>query len=340
MNPSCPVSRNTIAWMDKHTELVNRAEYSPAEYVLLGDSIMSNFQWYKNSWKIYFHHEYINFGISGDRTQHVLWRVKFGLLPLHASVFIVHAGTNNICKNKPIQIALAILEIATCIRQRYPKAKIVITGLLPRGLYPSVIRDDIDTVNRYIAELSTNHHSGALYLKPENDWIRPNGTLDLQYYYKDKLHLIEKGYQKFFRYVLKILASCPPAVTTLPPCPPAAPTRPPCAPAAPTLLHCPPAAPTLLHCPPAALTLPPCPIAALTLPPCPIAALTLTPCPPASPTLPPCPPAAPTRRRRRRLRRRCHSPPPSSDDDDQSPAIQYLPRLRAVDFRLFDKLIS
>ena len=263
MNPSCPVPRQKIGWMDAHRELVKIAEYSTAEYVLLGDSIIHHFQRYEDSWKRYFQQKNINFGISGDRTQHVLWRVKYGLLPLHASVFIVHAGTNNISKNEPIHIAMAILQIATFIRQRHPKAKIVITGLLPRGLYPSAIRDDIASVNSYLEELSTNHHSGALYLKPENDWLCPNGTHNLRYYYKDKLHLIEEGYHKFSKYILKILASS---------------TN--------------------------------------------------------------CPPAAPTRRLLCLLRHRCHSPPPSSDDDDQSPAIQYLPRLRAVDFRHFDKLIS
>ena len=34
------------------------------------------------------------------------------------------------------------------------------------------------------------------YLSPDGDWIRENGCLDISLFYKDKLHLIEKGYLK------------------------------------------------------------------------------------------------------------------------------------------------
>ena len=38
-------------------------------------------------------------------------------------------------------------------------------------------------------------------MSPDGDWIRENGYLDISLFYKDKLHLIEKGY---FKLVLSI----------------------------------------------------------------------------------------------------------------------------------------
>ena len=44
--------------------------------------------------------------------------------------------------------------------------------------------------NKYV---NTDIH----YLSPDGDWTRENGCLDLSLFYKDKLHIIGKGYHKF-----------------------------------------------------------------------------------------------------------------------------------------------
>ena len=104
-------------------------------------------------------------GMRGDRTQHVLWRIKFGLLPANVNIVIIHAGTNNLGKNKPLEVAKGILQIGHAVRQRLPNSKIVITGLLPRDLKTSRYRDDVNTVNDYLCNMLKPGES-ILYLKP------------------------------------------------------------------------------------------------------------------------------------------------------------------------------
>ena len=72
--------------------------------------------------------------MRGDHIQHVLLRIKFGLMPLNPSMVIIYAGTNNLLKNEPREIAEGILQIVNLVKQRLPNSKVVITRLLPRGL--------------------------------------------------------------------------------------------------------------------------------------------------------------------------------------------------------------
>ena len=52
---------------------------STADVVLIGDSIVRHFEKYPNVLHRYFkHRKVIHFGLSSDRTQHVLWWIKFG----------------------------------------------------------------------------------------------------------------------------------------------------------------------------------------------------------------------------------------------------------------------
>ena len=53
-------------------------------------------------------------------------------------------------------------------------------------------------VNELLESKCTNYvNTDIHYLSPDGDWIRENGCLDTSLFYKDKLHLIEKGYHKF-----------------------------------------------------------------------------------------------------------------------------------------------
>ena len=89
----------------------------------------------------------------GDRIQQVLWRIKFGFLPVNVDIVTIHAGTNNLSKHKPVEVAEGNLQVGYAIKQRLPNSKIALTGLLPRGLKDSRFRNDIDSVNNYLGEI-------------------------------------------------------------------------------------------------------------------------------------------------------------------------------------------
>ena len=80
----------------------------------------------------------LNFGIGGDRTQNVLWRLQNGEIPKNVQTAIFRCGTNNIDKNDPEDIKTVILSIAYFILEKKPQADIIITGLsLETKKYPT-----------------------------------------------------------------------------------------------------------------------------------------------------------------------------------------------------------
>ena len=77
----------------------------PGDYDIefIGDSITQGWEGAgKNVWQeLYGQRKVINMGVSGDRTEHVLWRFEQGQLDgIKAKVAVVMIGTNNSNNNK------------------------------------------------------------------------------------------------------------------------------------------------------------------------------------------------------------------------------------------------
>src|SRR4051794_22498159 len=67
-------------WMALHQKFLDRAKQGHVDLLFLGDSITQG--WNDNEvWKRYYGPRHAaNFGIGGDQTQHVLWRIQNGEL--------------------------------------------------------------------------------------------------------------------------------------------------------------------------------------------------------------------------------------------------------------------
>src|SRR5439155_6273181 len=83
-----------------------------------------------------------NFGIGGDRTQHVLWRLQNGELEgIQPKVVMLMIGTNNsntnaktkIEDNTAEEIAAGVTAIVKEIHKRSPRTKVLLLGVFPRG---------------------------------------------------------------------------------------------------------------------------------------------------------------------------------------------------------------
>lgn len=83
---------------------------------------------------------FANFGYSGDRTEHVLWRFDHGELfgKLDPKVVMVMIGTNNTGHrmDPPADIADGVEAIVGRLTDRFPKAHILLLGIFPRGATP------------------------------------------------------------------------------------------------------------------------------------------------------------------------------------------------------------
>ena len=83
-----------------------------------------------------------NFGISGDRTQHVLWRMNHGELDgIKPKVVVLMIGTNNTGKendtittrNTVPETIAGVQAVVADIRAPLPDSKILLLGIFPRG---------------------------------------------------------------------------------------------------------------------------------------------------------------------------------------------------------------
>ena len=148
----------------------------------------------------------LNYGIAGDRTQHVLWRAENAALPNSLKYVVIHCGTNNIDHDQPRDIANGVISIGLKLQEKCRGLKVIVTGLLPRDLEWSKRRKKINLINYYLEKLCCDRFDDFYFMKQDNDWTDEDGKLDKKLYYVDQLHLVEAGNRKFACSILKILS--------------------------------------------------------------------------------------------------------------------------------------
>jgi lysophospholipase L1-like esterase len=198
-NPAViPVPR-TGSITNRQTLVLQRAKEHPGKYDIefIGDSITQGWEGAgKNVWQeFYGHRKVINMGVSGDRTQHVLWRFEQGQLDgVKAKAAVVMIGTNNSNKddNSEADILEGVTAIVNQIRQRQPDTKILLFAIFPRGQTFSAQRGKILQVNEALARLGDGKNIFFIDIGPQ--LIQDNGSIakDMM---RDYLHPGEAGYR-------------------------------------------------------------------------------------------------------------------------------------------------
>jgi lysophospholipase L1-like esterase len=137
-NPAIiPATRsNPTNWFARHEKFVSQAKTGDIQLLFLGDSITAGWaSWGANVWNQFYAPRHAgNFGIGGDRTQHVLWRIENGELDgIHPKVIVLLIGTNNSDTNSPDQISEGVEKIVAEIRRKCPRSKILLLAIFPRN---------------------------------------------------------------------------------------------------------------------------------------------------------------------------------------------------------------
>jgi len=147
VTPQVPDATWTKGWWGaRHANRVEQAKKGGAPVVFLGDSITHNWESSgRLQWQKYFAEgprRALNLGFSGDRTEHVLWRLENGELSgYEAKVVVLMIGTNNtghfkVTEEPPLDTVLGIRAVLDKIREKQPKAKIVLCPIFPRSPNP------------------------------------------------------------------------------------------------------------------------------------------------------------------------------------------------------------
>lgn len=125
-------------WKERHERCVEATKKGDLDVIFIGDSITQGWEGGgKAAWDKYFgEYKTGNFGFSGDRTEHVLWRMDNGeIVGLQPKVAVMMIGTNNIGhgSSNPEQTAAGVKAIVAKLRAKLPKTKILLLGIFPRG---------------------------------------------------------------------------------------------------------------------------------------------------------------------------------------------------------------
>ncbi len=135
-----PVPRNidydwmTIAeWQQQHDEDSLLAEQGEAEVIFLGDSITAGWHW--PLWEAeLLPFNAVNFGIGGDHTGNMLWRLQNGAAgKLEPRLVVLLAGVNNIghLNETPEQVFQGVQALVRQLRTSFPQARILVNGVFP-----------------------------------------------------------------------------------------------------------------------------------------------------------------------------------------------------------------
>ena len=197
-----PVPRDS-AWVRRHNGFVAQAKANRIDLLFMGDSITDFWRTRgSNVWvKYYGHRHAANFGIAGDQTQHVLWRIDNGELDgIKPKVVVLMIGTNNTGKDRSgnqrytnEQIVEGVAAIVSDIRARLPKTKILLLGIFPRGrTLEDSQRAQVALVNTVICKLDDGKM--VKYLDIGSNFLAADGALP-RTIMPDLLHPNAKGYQ-------------------------------------------------------------------------------------------------------------------------------------------------
>ncbi len=195
--------RGNARFYQLHASHLERAAAGPVGVLFLGDSITEGWARVPEVWEsAWGAHQPANFGIGGDRTEHVLWRIDDGALDrIKPRVVVLMIGTNNSGADPAADIAAGVRAIVSRIREKLPESKVLLLAIFPRG--PRNNRDGtpepwemrmerIRAVNTEIAALEDGNLVRFLDIGPK--FMTGDGAIT-KTIMPDQLHLSPAGYQ-------------------------------------------------------------------------------------------------------------------------------------------------
>lgn len=186
-------------WMHRHELLVNqtKAHGSTAKVVFLGDSI--TFRWSKLGHPVWVEHYAprgaLNYGIGGDRTENILWRLASAEFDEHVKpkLVVLMIGTNNVShKDNATNILKGVQAVLDSIHTKMPSAKVLLVSVLPRA---TVKYDtEIHELNPLLVQLAKHHQTFVHWFDLGVHFETSLAHVKAELYEHDQIHLSLKGY--------------------------------------------------------------------------------------------------------------------------------------------------
>ncbi|MHB9140023.1 MAG: GDSL-type esterase/lipase family protein, partial [Victivallaceae bacterium] len=186
-------------FLKKHEDFLKQAEAVKPDVVFLGDSITAG--WLEAGKAIWDKHisvyKPLNLGVSGDQTEHVLWRITNGELDkIKPKVIVLMIGTNNLYMYSAEEICEGVNTILEELQSRLPQSKILLLGILPRAESPDAsVRARIKEINEQLAQMADG--TDIRFLDFGSALLEPDESISKEIM-PDFLHLSEGGYNTWF----------------------------------------------------------------------------------------------------------------------------------------------
>ena len=190
-----------IQWWGKRHDMKKyerKAMGNDVELLMVGDSITHGWENAgKPTWNNYYaNRKALNIGFSGDRTEHVIWRLQNGAMDdIKPKAAVIMIGTNNTGHRKetPAHTAAGIRRVVEEIHLRSPETKILLLGVFPRGATPDdELRKINVAINEQIQHLDDRDY--VTYLDISDKFLDDEGNLPKSIM-PDLLHPNAKGYE-------------------------------------------------------------------------------------------------------------------------------------------------
>ena len=173
-----PVARTNASWIQRH-ELMNRqAQKGHIDLIYVGDSIVEHYN--KQGKEVWAHYyagrNALNLGISGDRTEHVLWRLDHGNIEgITPKLAIIMIGQNNGGHNTAEEIAEGVTAVVQRLRAKLPGTKILLLAIFQRREKPTPERAVLDKANEIVSKLADG--KTVYYMDINHIYVQPDGSI-------------------------------------------------------------------------------------------------------------------------------------------------------------------
>lgn len=195
--------RDDYNWMERHAEVLALHQHVKPEIVFIGDSITHHWGGLpkgkrvvaQGAWDALFQGKRVsNLGFGFDYVDNAYYRVLHGELDCIAPrLIIIHIGTNNLGHrgDTPEACAANVAALLALVREKQPKAKILLLGIYPRR--EARLAAPIQQTNALLKALADGK---TVRFAAVGDVLAGANGLANPAYFRDVVHPNAKGYAR------------------------------------------------------------------------------------------------------------------------------------------------
>ena len=203
------------AYRERFEAELATAKAGGAPVVFLGDSITHNWEASGRGQEVWEKHfasgrfRAVNFGIKGDSTCNLIYRLQHGVLDgFKAKAVVLQIGTNNLKNDSPEDIRLGVKACLDLIRAKQPDATVVLHPVPMCGMTPDApMRRQAIAANAELVKLADGER--IVWCEWSHRMLLPDGTIPKSMV-PDTCHPLRPGYELWAEALLPVLGKIVP----------------------------------------------------------------------------------------------------------------------------------